>query len=163
MPYSTSFSRKVHRWVHLWLIILLPGKESVELEIFHIFGKTVSTSCRIKKLPSIALPCTDLDIYPKALSVISWKYTKAKITFIKGEMPQIHWSCCWCHLQPVNLGVAHSISHTIHSPSLYSFYKESSWHHLNTHSLCHPPISPGLGLRIWVEGTKILMSLEKIS
>lgn len=52
------------------------------LEIFHIFGKTVSTSCRIK-LPSIALPCTDLDIYPKALSVISWKYTKAKITFIR--------------------------------------------------------------------------------
>ena len=38
-------------------------------------------------LPSISLPCTDLDIYPKALSVISWKYTKAKITFIKGEMP----------------------------------------------------------------------------
>ena len=57
------------------------------MEIFHIFGKTIPTSFRIKMLPSISLPCTDLDIYPKALSVISWKYTKAKITFIKGEMP----------------------------------------------------------------------------
>ena len=39
------------------------------MEIFHIFGKAVSTSFRIKKLPSIAMPCTDLDIYPQALSV----------------------------------------------------------------------------------------------
>lgn len=110
-------------------------------------GKTIPTSFRIKKLPSAVLPCTDLDKYPKALSVVSRKYTKAKIKFVKGEMPQIHWSCCWCSLHPVNLGDAHSISHKTRSPSLHFFCKKSSWHLPNTYSLSRPPTSPGLGLR----------------
>lgn len=77
-------------------------------------GKPVSTSLRIKTLPPIVLPCTKLDIYPKALGLVNLKYTKAKIKFVKGEMPQIR----WCYLQPVDLGDAHSISHMTRSPFL---------------------------------------------
>lgn len=57
-------------------------------------GKTVSISLRIKMLLSIVLPCTDLDIYPKALSIVSPEYTMAKIKSVKNEMLQSHWSCC---------------------------------------------------------------------
>lgn len=52
-------------------------------------SKNVSLSLGIKMLPSIVLPCADLHVYPKVLSLVSLKYTKAKIKSVKGEMPDL--------------------------------------------------------------------------
>lgn len=61
------------------------GRNQGRWEYSTFLGKTVSTSVRIKNLPSIILPYTAKDIYPKALSVVSLKYTKAKLKFVKAK------------------------------------------------------------------------------
>lgn len=118
-------------------------------------GKTVSTSLRIKMLPSTVLPCTNLDIYPRALSVISLKYAMAKIKSVKGEMPQIHGpaACATCCLLNWEM---HTQLATTFSTFPHFFCKESSWYHPNTYSLSHPSLSPGLGLKMLVQGAKKL-------
>lgn len=102
-------------------------------------SKNVSISLGIKILPSIVLPCADLDIYPKVLSLVSVKYTKAKIKSVKGEMPQICWPCCWCDLQAANQGDAHSISHTTLDPFYtFSAKRAAGIIQIHTASAIHP-------------------------
>lgn len=120
------------------------GRNQGRWEYSTFLGKTVSTSVRIKNLPSIVLPYTAIDIYPKALGVVSLKYTKAKLKFVKAKCHRLVWSCRWCHLQPVDLEDAHSVSHTTWSSSLHFFYKGNPWRHsnnINTYSHSHAPVS----------------------
>lgn len=117
--HTMCFSREVHGWAHSWPLILLVGKESVEMGLFHVLGQKCIHSTRNEDAP---IHCTALyrpRHTPKGPQ-FSLKYTKAKIKFVKDEMPQICWPCCWCHLQPANLGDAHSISPTTLAP-FYTF------------------------------------------
>lgn len=114
---SAYWHKNIVRYVSASWPMTLLRKESVELGVFYVFGQNcINSTQNIKMLPSIALPCTDLDISLKG-TLVNLKYTRPKLILYRVKC-QSHWSCCWCHMQPINLGDGHSANQM----NLISFY-----------------------------------------